>query len=118
MDDEILEETLYWLRAHTINKWGDQTPWDAFNRLLAKSIRAAGWKDGDHMDIQPDQIRSHREKRSTEELARFHRIHTRDAPKRQDCPIIIAVYQGKERLLDGTTRINLWVKQKSTNSTT
>ena len=114
MADEILDETLRWLRAHTLTKWGDRNPWDAFNRLLAKSIKTPGWKDGDHMDVQPHQIRSHREKRSAHELARFHRTHDRDEPLREDCPIIIAVYEGEERLLDGTTRINLWVKRKST----
>ena len=66
------------------------------------------------MGIELHQIQSHREKRSTEELAEFQRTHTRDSPKRQGCPIIIAVFQGEERLLDGTTRINLWVKEGNT----
>jgi hypothetical protein len=114
MDDEILDESLRWLWAHTLTKWGDRNPWDAFNRLLAKSISAPGWKDGDHMDIQPHQIRSHREKRSTDELAKFPRPHCRDNPLREDCPIIVAVYEGEERLLDGHTRINYWVKQRNT----
>jgi len=114
MDDEILHETLQWLRAHTLTKWGDQNPWDAFNRLLAKNIKAPGWKNGDHMDIQPHQIRSHREKRSTDELTRFLRGHDRVNPQRTDCPIIVAVYEGEERLLDGNNRINYWVKQGNT----
>jgi len=86
---------------------------DVFNRLLAKNIRAQGWKETDHLDIKPHQIRSHREKRSTDELARFHRPHGLDDPKCEDFPLIIAVHNGKERLLDGHTRINYWVKQRN-----
>ncbi len=87
---------------------------DVFNRLLAKNIRADGWKEADHMDIEPHQIRSHRETRSTGELALLPRSHTGCEPLLKDVPIIIAVYEGKERLLDGTARINLWVREKNT----
>ena len=110
-DDEILDQSLDLLRYHYHPEWDDRSPLDVFNRLLAKNIRAPGWTDTDHMDIKPLQIRSHREKRSTGELARFHRPHGLDDPHREDCPIIIAMYEGKERLLDGHTRINYWFKQ-------
>jgi len=109
--DEILDQSLNLLRYHYHHEWGDRSPLDVFNRRLAKNIAAPGWKKTDHMDIKPLQIRSHRDKRSTDELSRFHQLHGLDDPHRADCPIIIAVYEGKARLLDGHTRINYWVKQ-------
>ena len=112
-DDGILDQSLRLLRAHCHAKWGDRVPIDVFNRLLAKSIKADGWKDGVHMNIKRNQIRSPRETRTTEELALLERSHHRLKPCREDCPIIIAVYESKERLLDGTTRINLWERQKN-----
>jgi hypothetical protein len=115
-DDAILDETLMWLRAHCHQEWGDHAPIDVFNRLLAKSIRAEDWKEGDHLEINESQIQSLREERSTQELALLRRSHDRFQPAREDCPIIIAVYEGKEWLLDGTTRINLWLRQRSTQA--
>ncbi len=112
--DKILDQSLDLLRYHYHPEWDDRSQIDVFNRLLAKNIRAQGWKKTDHMDVKPHQIRSKREKRSTGELARFHRPHGLDDPHCEDCPLIIAVYNGKERLLDGHTRINYWLKQRNT----
>ena len=112
--DEILDETLAWLQGHFIPRWGDREYFDPFNRLLAKAIRAPGWKDGDHMDVTPDQITSRRETRTTSELGNFTRGHERRKPARQECPIIVAEYQGVEYLLDGNNRINLWIDQEDT----
>ncbi|MCZ6763027.1 MAG: hypothetical protein O7C03_08485 [Gammaproteobacteria bacterium] len=108
--DRILDESIYWLSAHFHPEWGDRVPFDVFNRLLAKNIRPRDWKNTDHMDIRVDQISSERQSRSTAELSQFDRPHAGDKPKKTDCPIIVAVYDGVERLLDGNTRINYWVK--------
>lgn len=113
--DEYLGESLRVLQYHCLLKKGDLTWINTFNRLLVKSIRPPGWKEGDHMDIQLDQIRSHQERRTTGELAQFPRTHDRDEPICKYCPIVVAVYEGQERLLDGTTRINYWLKEGNTD---
>ena len=110
-DPDVLEDTLRWLKAHIWPKWGDRTPFDAFRRLLAKNINAPDWTGFDHYPVEKHQIRSYREKRTTEELTELPRGHDNAAPKQQNCPIIIAIHEGQERLLDGNNRINLWINQ-------
>ncbi len=114
-DADVLEESLQWLKHHIWRKWGDQTSFDAFTRLLAKNIRAPGWTDFDHFPVERHQIRSYREKRTTEELARLPRGHDRNRPVHRGGPIIIAVHEGQERVLDGNTRINYWISQGNTD---
>lgn len=109
MDDDVLEQSLQMLRHHYHPEWGDRSLMDVFNRLLSKNIRQPGWKRTDHMDVRIGQIRSFRDQRSTAELTQFPRTHDRDKPIKEDCPIIVVVYAGQDRLLDGTTRINYWV---------
>ena len=110
-DFDVFEDTLQWLKFHIWRKLGDETPFDAFRRLLAKNIGAPGWKDTDHYSVERHQIRSYREKRTTAKLAHLPRGHARDKPKNINCPIIIAVVDRQERLLDGNTRINYWVNE-------
>ena len=107
---EILAETLEVLRYHVWRDRGDKTSLDVFNRLLAKQINGP---DGDplaRMNFSPEQIRSSREQRTTSELAGFPKWHDHDNPNKTDCPIIVAVFNGTEYLLDGHTRINYWQK--------
>jgi hypothetical protein len=48
--------------------------------------------------------------RTTLELAtRFAPGHERATPQHVDAPLIVAVYDGRERLLDGSTRVNYWL---------
>lgn len=110
MDDEIFAETLRWLRFHIWPALGDTTPLDAFNRLLAKNVRPDGWEPTHRFAVTPEQIESRREYWTTSALARIARAHDRARPRNTECPIIIAVYDGTERLLDGNTRINYWVQ--------
>lgn len=106
--DEILRTTLECLEWHIQQRYGDETAFDAFRRLVAKNIRADGWTPHDHADIHPDQIQSRREKRSTAELSHLQRGHDRSRPQRLNCPVIVVHIDGVERLIDGTNRINFW----------
>ena len=110
MADEILEQSLDLLRYHFWPQHGDRSVMDVFNRLLAKNIKAPGWRPSDHTPFTMLQIRSRRERRTTEELAKFPKAHNRDDPINKECPIIVAVLDGVERLLDGHNRINYWQK--------
>jgi hypothetical protein len=109
--DALLDETLKCLWAHCHPEWGDRTPLDVFNRLLAKNIRPTGWTSNTHLDLQAYQIVSRREQWSTDDLAKLRRGHARTSGEDFGCPIVIAEYEGT-RLLDGTTRINRWVERR------
>ncbi len=112
--DEILDATLKCFDPwHQSRGKGDRSPFDAFHRLLAKNVRI-GADHNLHCIVSPAQIRSERQIRSTEELAKLTRGHDRTAPSSTDGPIIIAVYRGQERVLDGSSRINYWVKTRNT----
>lgn len=111
LNDPIFEETLNLLRYHFHPEWGDRTPFDVFTRLLAKGARRPKWKQTDHERVRPSRIASERQTRSTTELGKLVRGHTRDQPWNEAAPIIIALYRGQELLLDGTTRINKWLRE-------
>ena len=51
--------------------------------------------------------------RSTEQLARLKRGHNVPRIGQIVPPVIIVVYEGEERLIDGNHRVNHWVAQKS-----
>jgi hypothetical protein len=108
--DPVLDESLKCLWAHCHPEWGDRVPLDVFNRLLAKTIKPHGWTPNTHLDIQPQQISSQRERRPTEALARLRRGHSSTAGEDFDCPIVVAHYAGTKRLLDGNHRINRWIE--------
>ena len=108
--DPLLDQTLQCLSWHRHGNWGDRVPLDVFNRLLAKNIRPFGWTKNTDLDLRPQQIRSHREAWTTAELARLSRGHGSKIGNDFDCPIILAVYEGVHRLLDGNHRINRWIE--------
>ncbi len=68
------------------------------------------------LNIQKNQIRSSKEKRTTEQLKKF--IDDQRAEKQPKngghSPIIIARYNGEEKLLDGRKRITMWVDEGNT----
>ena len=111
-DQDVFERSLSCLRAHCHPEWGDRTPLDVFNRLLAKNVRPNTWTPNTHLDIQPSQVRSRSEQWTTDALAKLARGHTSVAGRDFDCPIVIAEYAGKQRVLDGNHRINRWVLAK------
>ena len=51
---------------------------------------------------------------TTDALAKLTRGHGSTAGDDFDCPIIVAEYEGKQRLLDGNHRINRWVEAGDT----
>jgi len=112
--DALLEESLRCLKAHLHREWGDRNPLDVFNRALAKSIRPSGWTTNTHLDINADQIKSRREHWRTEALGKLVRGHNSPAGEDFGCPIIIAEYDGVQRVLDGNHRINRWVANGDT----
>jgi hypothetical protein len=112
--EAIFDRSLECLWAHCHPEWGDRIPLDVFNRLLAKSIRPNGWTTNTHLNIPRQQISSRRERWTTDELAKLPRGHGSTAGEDFDCPIIVAEYEGKQRLLDGNHRINRWIEDRDT----
>lgn len=113
-DDAIFDQSLECLWAHCHPEWGDRCPLDVFNRLLAKSIRPSGWTPNTHLNIQAQQISSRRERWTTDALAKLPRGHGSARGEDFDCPIIVAEYEGTQRLLDGNHRINRWIEAGDT----
>ena len=105
----ILIQTLQCLSPHRKPHWGDHTPLDVFNRLLAKNVRAAGWTDQTHCDIREEEITSRQEAWTTDALGRLPRAHTEVAPQDWQGPIVLVEFEGMLRLIDGNHRINRWV---------
>jgi hypothetical protein len=113
--DEVLDATLKCFDPwHQSRAKGDRTAFDTFQRLLAKSVRP-GADHNLHCVISPAQIRSERQVRDTGELAKLGRGHSRTTPSSTAGPIILAVYGGQERVLDGNNRINYWVEARNTD---
>ncbi len=110
-EDPILGQSLRCLRDHCHPEWGDRSPLDVFNRLLAKHIRPAGWTKNTHLNIRQEQIAARQELWSTEALAKLPRGHASSVGVDVPCPIVIAEYQGVLRLLDGNHRVNRWVEK-------
>ena len=108
-DDVIFDQSLQCLSAHCHPEWGDRYPLDVFNRLLAKKIRPSGWTPNIHLDIQRHQVESRREQWTTDVLGRLSRGLGSAQGDDFDCPIVVAEYEGKQRLLDGNHRINRWI---------
>ena len=115
MDDKILKETLFALKHQVHPEWGDATLFDVFTRLIARSIGRPTWTEDEHEPINIRDIRSRQEYRTTDELAKLDRHHSRNEPMSVDGPIVVIDYAGQERLIDGTARINLWEEGKNTD---
>jgi hypothetical protein len=109
INDALFDESLRCLLAHLHPEWGDRHPLDVFNRLLAKNIRPGAGTRNTHLSIERDQVSSRREQWTTEELGKVARGHKSTAGQDFGCPIIIAEYEGVQRVLDGNHRINRWV---------
>jgi len=109
-DDTILDQSLKCLGPHYNAQWGDRVLVDVFNRLLAKNIKSSGWKPNTHLNIQLQQISSRQERWTTDALAKLIRSHGYSEGDDFNCPIIVAEYEGKQRLLDGHHRINRWIE--------
>ena len=109
-NDAIFDQSLKCLSSHFHPEWGDHNLLDVFNRLLAKNIKPAGWTFNTHLDIQRHQITSRHEQWHLEALARLDLGHGSSIGKDFDCPIIVAEYEGQQRLLDGNHRINRWIE--------
>ena len=108
-DDAILDQSLACLRWHCHREWGDRNALDIFKRLLAKNIKPNGWTPNTHLDIERHQVSSRREKWPTAALAKLPRGHGFTNGEDFDCPIVLAEYQGEQRLLDGIHRVNRWI---------
>src|SRR5947208_10761540 len=105
---DILDQTLNCLHSHLHAKWGDRTPLDVFNRLLAKNLKPAGWTKNTHADLKREQIASRKERWTTAALGSLTRGHNSENGIDVPWPIILAEYDGT-RVLDGNHRINRWV---------
>ncbi len=113
--NDILDRSLECLRPHLHPEWGDRTPLDVFNRLLAKNIRPAGWTENTHADLNRDRLVSRKEQWTTATLGQLHRGHSSPAGVDVVCPIILVEHEGI-RVLDGNHRINRWVASRDTRA--
>jgi len=109
--DTIFEQTLQCLWPHCHPEWGDRTPLDVFNRLIAKNVRPAGWTPHTHLDIQEHRVSSRQEHWTIAELGRLLRAHVGIADRDSASPIVLVEYEGMLRLIDGNHRINRWVAE-------
>ena len=107
--DPILRKTLQCLSPHCHSEWGDGSPLDVFNRLLAKNISPQGLTKWTHADVRESQILSRHERWTTQQLAVLQRGHTDPTGQDFTCPIVLAELDGVTRVLDGNHRINRWV---------
>jgi hypothetical protein len=105
----LLESSLHCLMQHCHPEWGDRDGLDVFNRLLAKNARPTDWTKNTHLAFQRADIGSRREQWVTEALGKLARGHSDPSGIDISCPIIIAEYEGVQRVLDGNHRINRWV---------
>src|SRR5215470_10963890 len=110
--DSIFDQSLSCLSWHRHPRQGDAASIDVFNRLLAKNIRPSGWTPNTHLNIERHQVSSRREEWTTEALSKLPRGHSDPGGGDFDCPIIVAEYDGTQRLLDGNHRINRWIETK------
>ncbi|CAN5291375.1 hypothetical protein BH11PSE11_BH11PSE11_08400 [soil metagenome] len=106
--NEILDESLEYLRSHLWEEWGDRTTLDVFNRLLAKNLKPSGWTKNTHANLQREQIASRKEQWKTDDLSALPRGHQDSSGVDVPWPIILVEHQGL-RVLDGNHRINRWV---------
>jgi hypothetical protein len=113
-EDPILAQSLRGLIAHLHREWGDRTPMDVFNRLLAKHLRPEGWTKNSHFTFTETQINSRQEQWSTDRLASLRLGHSDPRGDDFDCPVVVALFAGEQRLLDGNHRINRWKLTKDT----
>jgi len=112
---DVLDETLECLKSHLHGKWGDRSPLDVFNRLLAKNIRPPGWTPNTHANITRAQIISRKEQWTTDALGKLTRGHNNSTGVDVPWPIVLAEYDGL-RVLDGNHRINRWVASNDAKS--
>ena len=117
-EDSILEETLDSLFRNQKKNDYETSGLQIFNRLLAKSILGRDPELHELLEIQKNQIRSYREKKTTEELREIQQSqtnkHARANPRNEDDPIVIVKHEGIDRLLDGSNRINKWFNEGNT----
>jgi hypothetical protein len=106
--DTILRQSLHCLLDHFHPEWGDRQPLDVFNRLLAKNLGPAGANKTTHTDIRMEQISSRREQWTTAALGALRCGHSDPRGVDIACPIVLAEYEGEQRVLDGNHRINCW----------
>ncbi len=109
MSIDILGVSLHCLMQHCHPEWGDRDGLDVFNRLLAKNPKPNGWTLTTHLSFQRNEIHSRREQWTTEALGRLVRGNPDARGIDIPCPIILAEYEGAQRVPDGNHRINRWV---------
>lgn len=112
---DVLDETLECLKSHLHGEWGDTSPLDVFNRLLAKNIRPPGWTSNTHANITRDQITSRKEQWTTHALGKLNRGHSSSSGIDVPWPIVLAECEGL-RVLDGNHRINRWIASNDARS--
>jgi hypothetical protein len=100
-EDAIFNETLHSLSWHQHREWGNATPIDVFNRLLAKNIRPEGWTVHTHLSVQSHQVRSRREGWTTDALSKLQCGHGSAKGGNFDSPIVVAEFEDTQRVLDG-----------------
>ncbi len=118
-EDLILEETLTLLfKCHRVNPYNGEahnSGLEVFNRLLSKSILGRNPKPPEIFNIQKSQISSFKQQWSTDRLKELLEAQTEkhewDIPRTDHglkSPVIVAEYEGINRLLDGRLHINMW----------
>ena len=112
--DPLLRESLCCLLMHFHPEWGDCTPLDVFNRLVAKNLGHAGPRKTGHATVHEEQIATRREQWATDKLGTLARGHSHRGGVEIACPIVLVEHAGRTMVLDGNHRINCWVGSNDT----
>jgi hypothetical protein len=112
--DPLLRKSLSCLMDHFHAEWGDRSPLDVFNRLVAKNLGRAGPQKSGHATVREDQITSRKEQWTTARLGALTRGHADPSGVDIACPIVLVEHSGRTIVLNGNHRINRWVRTNDT----
>ncbi|MCC6912346.1 MAG: hypothetical protein IT566_01490 [Rhodospirillaceae bacterium] len=108
-NEEMFDAAAEVVKHHPVGQSGDG-PREILNRLFRKNLRAfRGDKIADGAPIlTPSNTQVTLERRRKMELRSLAPRERSDPPHRDDTPVVVATYLGKEALIDGGKRCHKW----------
>jgi len=108
----VLSQAQLWQRVYALFKWHvnprtDAGPQEALNRIAAKCIT----KRSDAIAIRsfdPSNCTLREARLSPDQLAGLERYHDRRVPICDIEPVVVLLYEGREIVIEGNTRVNKW----------
>lgn len=110
--DAILKKVWDMLEHHCKR---NHTPVETLNRLFSENLKK--WRRGLYRTrpyLDESNLRAREESWTVAELDKLERGHNKTVTQGpSDLPIIVVAYKRERRLIDGTTRINMWADEGS-----